>query len=80
MISVLLASASVGFTQEVIECGEDDESLLEISFDFSGHWYIEPLKKGLKKYGLAYQLVPPHVMFIDAMQPDVLSEHSRTIS
>jgi hypothetical protein len=42
VISVLLASASVGFTQEVVECGED-ESLLEMSFDFSGHRYTHPL-------------------------------------
>jgi hypothetical protein len=36
------------------------------------------LKKGLKKYKLEYQLVPP--MSIDKMQPNELSERSRTIS
>ena len=37
------------------------------------------LKKGLKKYKLEYQLVPPP-MSIDAMQPNELSARSRIIS
>lgn len=41
VISVLLASASVGFAQEVVECGED-ESLLEMRFDFPDRWYLVP--------------------------------------